>query len=66
MSDPERCGAIRELLNNIDANECIDVLDEFFECWLSHEQTDGYGGADRLVRLSYYKHIRQFIKQISH
>ena len=57
--------AVDELLNNIIVPDCIEVLDELFECWLTHEQTDGQTGREREVRFTNYKDLRKFLSNIN-
>lgn len=56
--------AVNRLLVETDPNVCINTLDEFFECWLTHERTDSESASERADRFQAYKSLRKMLEDI--
>lgn len=56
--------ALDAFMLSTDSDVCITTLDEFFECWLTHERTDSDDYKQRAERLQAYKSIRDLLSSI--
>lgn len=54
--------AVTQLFEQAPPQDFERVLDEFWECWLTHEQTDLVPANERGEMLFYYKNLLNFFK----
>ncbi|OQB81402.1 MAG: hypothetical protein BWX87_00667 [Bacteroidetes bacterium ADurb.Bin123] len=57
--------AENELLSYTEAGQYEAALNEFWEAWLTHENTDCLNAGIQSEMLMMYKHLRRFLNRIS-
>ncbi|WP_340112632.1 hypothetical protein [Maribellus mangrovi] len=65
MTRAEINKALDALLLETDGEVCIETLDEFFECWLTHERTDSDDFKMRAKRWQAYTSLRKLLHSIN-
>lgn len=61
MTSCENAVAVNELLQETDTATCVETLDDFFECWLTHGRNDTTSVEQRTDRYYSYKFLRKLL-----
>ncbi len=61
MSKNDLARAFNTLVTYNDIEVYVETLDDFFECWLTHERTDSDSSNERATRYYAYKNLKDFL-----
>lgn len=64
MNGCDNAKAVQELLIEEDASALIETLDDFFECWVTHERNDCTSAQERGIRFYGYQNLRKMLGRI--
>lgn len=64
MSKTNLDNAVNTLLDETDLDVYIETLEDFFECWITHERNDCTNTQLRTERYYAYKNLREFLTNI--